>query len=39
MRGGLLAQEYDEEIVRVKDTLGQLAPSEPHWQEYLAAWR
>lgn len=39
MRGGLLAQEYDEEIARVKSTLAELAPAEPHWNEYLAAWR
>ena len=22
----------------VKETLGNLAPSEPHWNEYLKAW-
>jgi hypothetical protein len=38
MRGGFTAAEYDQEIGFVKDTLGQLAPTESHWQEYLAAW-
>ena len=39
MRGGFTEAEYAQEIDRVKDTLGQLAPTESHWQEYLAAWR
>ncbi|HEY1103997.1 MAG TPA: 3'-5' exonuclease [Burkholderiaceae bacterium] len=39
MRGGLTEKEYDQEIAVVKDTLGNLAPTEAHWQEYLAAWR
>jgi 3'-5' exonuclease len=38
MRGGFTAAEYDQEIAFVKDTLGQLAPTEPHWDEYLRAW-
>jgi predicted PolB exonuclease-like 3'-5' exonuclease len=38
MRGGLTDAEYDQEIAFVKTTLGDLAPGEPHWQEYLAAW-
>ena len=38
MRGGLLEREYEQEIAMVKDTLGQLAPLESHWDEYLKAW-
>ncbi len=38
MRGGLTEAEYDQEIAMVKATLANLAPQEPHWQEYLAAW-
>ncbi|GLS16220.1 MULTISPECIES: 3'-5' exonuclease [Hydrogenophaga] len=38
MRGGLTEAEYTQEIAFVKDTLGALAPTESHWQEYLAAW-
>ena len=38
MRGGLTEAEYAQEIDFVKATLGNLAPLEPHWQEYLAAW-
>jgi predicted PolB exonuclease-like 3'-5' exonuclease len=38
MRGGFTAAEYEQEIAFVKDTLGQLAPTEPHWDEYLRAW-
>ena len=38
MRGGLLEKEYLQEIALVRDTLGQLAQHEPHWQEYLQAW-
>ncbi|HSW19618.1 MAG TPA: 3'-5' exonuclease [Ramlibacter sp.] len=38
MRGGLTEAEYDQEVEMVKVTLGELAPNEPHWQEYLAAW-
>lgn len=39
MRGGLLEAEYEQEITLVKQTLGNLAPDEAHWGEYLAAWR
>lgn len=39
MRGGFLEKEYEQEIALVKDTLGNLAPVEPHWNEYLSAWR
>jgi predicted PolB exonuclease-like 3'-5' exonuclease len=38
MRGGLTESEYEQEIAMVKATLGNLAPAEPHWQQYLAAW-
>lgn len=38
MRGGLLEAEYDREIALVKETLGQLAPAELQWGEYLQAW-
>ncbi len=38
MRGGFTPEEYDREIAYVRETLGHLAPDEPHWQEYLAAW-
>ena len=38
MRGGFTPEEYEREIAFVKETLGNLAPTEPHWQEYLAAW-
>ncbi len=38
MRGGFTPEEYDREIAYVRETLGQLAPDESHWQEYLAAW-
>ncbi len=38
MRAGLTEKEYDLEIAVVKETLGNLAPAEAHWQEYLAAW-
>jgi hypothetical protein len=34
----LTEAEYAQEIDFVKATLGNLAPLEPHWQEYLAAW-
>ena len=39
MRCGFTEAEYQQEIDFVKQSLGALAPSEPHWQEYLAAWR
>ena len=38
MRGGLTETEYEQEIAMVKETLGNLAPAEPHWDEYLRAW-
>jgi predicted PolB exonuclease-like 3'-5' exonuclease len=38
MRGGLTEAEYDQEIALVKGTLGNLAPQESHWDEYLKAW-
>jgi predicted PolB exonuclease-like 3'-5' exonuclease len=38
MRGGLTAAEYEQEISRVKETLGNLAPVESHWDEYMKAW-
>ena len=38
MRGGLTGAEYEQEMALVKDTLGQLAPTESHWDEYLKAW-
>ncbi len=38
MRGGLTEAEYEQEIAMVKETLGDLAPSESHWDEYLRAW-
>jgi predicted PolB exonuclease-like 3'-5' exonuclease len=39
MRGGLTEAEYEQEIAFVKEALGGLAPTEPHWREYLDAWR
>jgi predicted PolB exonuclease-like 3'-5' exonuclease len=38
MRGGFTEAEYEQEIAFVKGTLGNLAPTESHWTEYLAAW-
>jgi predicted PolB exonuclease-like 3'-5' exonuclease len=38
MRGGLTEAEYEQEIAMVKETLGDLAPNESHWDEYLKAW-
>ena len=38
MRGGFTEAEYDQEIAFVKETLGNLAPTEAHWDEYLKAW-
>jgi predicted PolB exonuclease-like 3'-5' exonuclease len=38
MRGGLTEAEYGQEIAMVKETLGNLAPNESHWEEYLRAW-
>lgn len=39
MRGGFTDGEYEQEIAFVKETLAGLTPSEPHWREYLDAWR
>ncbi len=39
MRGGLVDDEYEQEIALAKTTLGNLASSQPHWGEYLSAWR
>lgn len=38
MRGGFTEAEYEQEIAYVKETLGPLAPTESHWNEYLKAW-
>jgi hypothetical protein len=38
MRGGFTEAEYEQEIAYVKETLGNLAPTESHWDEYLKAW-
>jgi hypothetical protein len=38
MRGGFTEAEYAQEIAFVKETLGNLAPMESHWDEYLTAW-
>lgn len=38
MRGGLTEAEYQQEMLLVRQTLGQLAPDQAHWQQYLAAW-
>ena len=38
MRGGLTEAEYEQEIAMVKETLGELASTESHWDEYLKAW-
>lgn len=38
MRGGFTGSEYEQEIAYVKETLGGLAPTESHWDEYLKAW-
>ncbi len=38
MRCGFTEAEYEQEIALVKGTLANLAPAEPHWSEYLAAW-
>ena len=31
--------EYRHEIALARSTLAALADAEPHWAEYLAAWR
>ncbi|HEX5736992.1 MAG TPA: 3'-5' exonuclease [Hydrogenophaga sp.] len=38
MRGGFTEAEYEQEIAYVKETLGNLALKESHWDEYLKAW-
>jgi hypothetical protein len=38
MRAGFTEAEYGQEIALVKESLGALAATEAHWQEYLAAW-
>jgi 3'-5' exonuclease len=38
MRGGLTEAEYDQEIDLAKNTLANLASTQSHWKEYLAAW-
>jgi len=38
MRGGFTEAEYEQEIAYVKETLGNLASTESHWDEYLKAW-
>ncbi len=38
MRGGFTEAEYAQEIDFVRESLHALAPTEPHWQEYLRAW-
>ena len=35
MLGGLTEAEYDTETAYVKETLGNLAPTEAHWDGYL----
>ena len=37
MRGGFTEQEYERELMLVRETLSGQA--EPHWAEYLQAWR
>jgi predicted PolB exonuclease-like 3'-5' exonuclease len=39
MRCGFTAPEYEQEMAFVRQSLEELAPAEPHWQEYLAAWK
>ncbi len=38
MRGGLTEQEHAQEITLIRQTLGELAQSEAHWDEFLRAW-
>jgi predicted PolB exonuclease-like 3'-5' exonuclease len=38
MRGGFTEAQYEHEIAYVRETLGHLAGTEPHWDEYLTAW-
>jgi predicted PolB exonuclease-like 3'-5' exonuclease len=37
MRGGFTEAEYDREAAYVREVLGGI--DEPHWAQYLAAWR
>ena len=37
--GGFTEVEYAQEIDFVKDQVSSLSGQEPHWQEYLQAWR
>lgn len=39
MRGGFTEAEYAQEEALVRSTLETLTPGEPHWREYLDAWR
>jgi len=39
MRCGFNDKEYDQEVALVKETLTGLTITEPHWAEYLAAWK
>ncbi len=39
MRGGLSPAEHLDEVALVRSTLADWAQSEPHWAEYLQAWR
>jgi predicted PolB exonuclease-like 3'-5' exonuclease len=38
MRGGLRSEEYQQEMRTVRETLRALVATEPHWNDYLAAW-
>ena len=37
MRGGLTETEHEHEVALVREALASI--DEPHWREYLAAWR
>jgi hypothetical protein len=37
MRGGFTEEEYERELSFVGETLAAI--DEPHWREYLGAWR
>jgi hypothetical protein len=41
MRGGFMPDEYEQEIELVRRSIQAWAADddEPHWGEYLAAWR
>ena len=34
----MMQLEYEQEITLVKQSLGELAQQQSHWQEYLQAW-